>query len=309
MEEFRHVPVLLRETLAILDFRPGGIYVDGTVGSGGHARAILEKTSPSGFLIGLDWDPVALERARRNLAPFTGRFALFEESYASLKSVLQLQSISGVDGVLLDLGLSSDQLEDPERGFAFRTEGPLDMRMSRRGQKTAQDLLQRASVPELSRILWEYGEERWANRIARAIDRRRKKSPIRTSRELAEVIAGAVPRFRGRIHPATRTFQALRIWVNDELKQLQDFLGVCPELLNPGGRVGVISFHSLEDRIVKQVFRTWTRNGRDHAFRLLTPKPVVPSREEVLSNPRARSAKLRAAEKLFPGGPDGRIGL
>jgi 16S rRNA (cytosine1402-N4)-methyltransferase len=308
VQDSRHVPVLLREVVAILEFRPGRVYVDGTVGGGGHARAILEKTSPSGFLIGVDRDAAALDRARENLAPFAGRFALFEESYANLKSVLHSLSMVTVDGVLLDLGLSSDQLEDPERGFTFRAEGPLDMRMGGRTEKTAQEFVNRASVPEMSRIIWEYGEERWANRIARAIDRRRKKNPIRTSRELAEVIAAAVPR-RGRIHPATRTFQAIRIWVNDELQQLNDFLGVCPELLNPNGRVGIISFHSLEDRIVKQAFRSWAKDGRDHAFRLLTRKPVVPSREEVLSNPRARSAKFRAAEKLFPGGPDGRSGL
>lgn len=304
MEESRHVPVLLKEVLATLDFGSGRVYVDGTVGSGGHARAILEKTSPSGFLIGLDWDAAALERARENLAPFAGRFVLVEENYRNLKSVLHSLSMVAVDGILLDLGLSSDQLEDPERGFTFRAEGPLDMRMSRRTEKTAQDLLKRVSVPELSRIIREYGEERWANRIARAIDLQRKKTPIRTSRELAAVIERAVPH-RGRIHPATRTFQAIRIWVNDELNHLKDFLGACSELLHPGGRVGVISFHSLEDRIVKQSFRALAKGGGDHRFRILTPKPVTASREEVLTNPRARSAKFRAAEKMIPGGTDG----
>ncbi len=302
MEGTRHIPVLLNEVLTCLDIRPGRTYVDGTVGGGGHARAILERSSPSGFLIGLDWDGEAIERARRTLSPFAGRFVLVEENFRYLKSVLHSLSVAAVHGILLDLGLSTDQLEDAERGFSFRAEGPLDMRMDRRLQRSAQDLLKRLPVPELSEILRQYGEERFAHRIARAIERRRRKGPIRTSKELAETVEQSVP-YRGRIHPATRTFQALRIAVNDEIQNLRDFLPECAGLLHPGGRLAVISFHSLEDRMVKEQIRKWAK--QEGVFRILTPKPLIPTTEEVAANPRARSAKLRAAEKLTEGGQDG----
>ncbi len=300
MEEQAHLPVLLPEVLEVLDCRPGRVYVDGTVGSGGHSRGILEKSFPGGRLIGLDWDEEAIERSRKNLAAYEGRFELRRANYKDVKSVLESFSLPGVDGILLDLGVSTEQLESRERGFSFRWEAPLDMRMSQETRITAQDLLQRLPAAELELLLRELGEERWARRIARNIIRTRQKAPLRTTRELAEVVARSVPPQRPRIHPATRTFQALRIRVNEELNNLTTFLAEGANLLNPGGRLCILSYHSLEDRIVKNRFREWARGegGKGPAFRLLTPKPMIPSEEEISRNPRARSAKLRAVEKL-----------
>ena len=294
MGDPQHLPVLLQEVVEFLNCQAGRIYVDGTVGSGGHAEAILERSSPTGKLIGLDWDEKAIARAWKRLAPYGNRVELRQENYRNLKSVIESLSLDGVDGILLDLGVSTEQLEDQERGFSFRWEGPLDMRMGREMKITAKDLLQRFSLPELSETLRKYGEERWARRIAKGIVRRRQIKAISTTRELVGVIEKSIPASsrRGRIHPATRTFQALRIAVNGELENLQDFLDQCPDLLHPGGRLCIISFHSLEDRVVKDQFRRWS------SFRILTPKPVIPSPEAVFLNPRARSAKLRAAEKL-----------
>ncbi len=300
MEEQTHLPALLPEVLEILDCRPGRIYADGTVGSGGHSRGILEKSSPTGRLIGLDWDEEAVERSRERLSPFAGRFELRKANFRDLKSVLESLSIPGVDGVLLDLGVSTEQLESRERGFSFRWEAPLDMRMSQETRITAQDLVKRLPAAELELLLRELGEERWARRIARNIVRQRQKAPLRTTRELVEVVERSVPPQRPRIHPATRTFQALRIRVNEELNNLATFLAEGPNLLNPGGRLCILSYHSLEDRIVKNHFREWARavGQKGPAFRLLTPKPMIPSEQEVSRNPRARSAKLRAVEKL-----------
>lgn len=315
MEGSQHRPVLLPEVLEYLNCQPGRVYVDGTVGSGGHARAILERSSPTGRLFGLDWDGQAIRRAQENLAVFGKRVELQKGNFKDLKTVLESFSPVGVDGILLDLGVSTEQLEDRERGFSFRWEAPLDMRMSRDTKVTARDLLQKLSVPEMSDIFRQYGEERWANRIVRAIARQRQIKPLRTTRELVELIEKSAPGRRGRIHPATRIFQALRIAVNDELDNLKAFLGQSTDLLLPGGRLCIISFHSLEDRIVKEHFRQWAKgqNGESPHLRILTPKPVVPSSGEVFANPRARSAKLRAAEKIAEsttkGGGDGRSGL
>jgi 16S rRNA (cytosine1402-N4)-methyltransferase len=294
MEGIRHHPVLLEEVLEILDCRPGRVYADGTVGAGGHSRGVLERSSPTGRLIGLDWDEEALERARKNLSPFAGRFELRRANYRDCRSVLESLFIPGVDGALLDLGVSSEQLESRERGFSFRWDAPLDMRMSQETMTTARELIRKLPAAELERLLREFGEERWARRIARNIVRARQKAPLRTTRELIEVIKRSVPPQRRGIHPATRTFQALRISVNEELNNLRAFLGDAPDLLNPGGRLCIISYHSLEDRIVKNHFREWARGeGRKTpSFALLTPKPVVPSGEEVSRNPRARSAKM-----------------
>jgi 16S rRNA (cytosine1402-N4)-methyltransferase len=300
MEEIRHLPVLLEEVLNVLDCRSGRVYVDGTVGGGGHSREILERSSPAGKVIGLDWDEEALERARKNLSPFAGRFELRRANYRVCKSVLESLSIPGVDGVLLDLGVSSEQLESRDRGFSFRWDAPLDMRMSQETMTTARDLVRKLPAAELETLLRKFGEERWARRIARNIVRRRQKAPLRTTRELVEVIERSVPPQRRGIHPATRTFQALRISVNEELNNLEAFLADAPEFLNSGGRLCIISYHSLEDRIVKNHFREWARGGgrKNTPFALLTPKPVVPSAEEISRNPRARSAKMRAIEKL-----------
>ena len=315
MEDSQHRPVLLAEVLEYLNCRPGRIYVDGTVGSGGHAWAILEQSSPTGKLIGLDWDEQAIGRAEENLAVFGERVELHKDDFKDMKTVLEALSLVGVDGILLDLGVSTEQLEDRERGLSFRWDAPLDMRMSLDTKITARGLLRELSVPKMSDIFHEYGEERWAHRIAKAIGRRRQRKPLRTTRELVEVIEESVPARRGRIHPATRVFQALRIAVNDELNNLKAFLGQSAGLLLPGGRLCVISFHSLEDRIVKEHFRQWAKAAERESprFRILTRKPVVPSYEEVIRNPKARSAKLRAVEKVLEGttngGGDGRSDL
>ncbi len=300
MEPARHLPVLFTEVLEYLNCQPGRVYVDGTVGSGGHSRGILERSSPTGKLVGLDWDEEALERARENLSPFGDRVELRKANFRDLKGVLKSLSIPGVDGIILDLGLSTEQLEDRERGFSFRWDAPLDMRMNRETAITARDLLESLSAEELEALLREFGEERWARRIARNIVRRRERSPLRTTRELVEAIETSVPRQHQRIHPATRSFQALRISVNEELENLRRFLDEAPNLLNSGGRLGIISYHSLEDRIVKNYFRDWAPKGRGKvgAFKQLTRKPVVPSPREVEQNPRARSAKMRFGEKL-----------
>ena len=300
MEEIRHLPVLLEEVLEVLDCRPGRVYADGTMGGGGHSRGILERSSPTGRVIGLDLDEEALERARKNLSPFAGRFELQGANYRDFQTVLKSLSIPTVDGVLLDLGVSSEQLENRDRGFSFRWDAPLDMRMSQETMTTAQDLVRKLPAGELETLLREFGEERWARRIARNIVRARQRAPLRTTRELVEVIERSVPPHRRGIHPATRTFQALRISVNEELNNLEVFLADAPELLNPGGKLCIISYHSLEDRIVKNRFREWARGeGRKNPpVRLLTPKPLVPSGEEISRNPRARSAKMRAIEKL-----------
>jgi len=314
MERSLHRPVLLPEILEYLKCAPSRIYVDGTVGSGGHARAILERSSPTGRLIGLDWDEQAIRRAQENLSDFGKRVELRQKNFKELKSVLESLSLKAVDGILLDLGVSTEQLEDQERGFSFRWDSPLDMRMSRQIKTTAYDLLRKLPAPEIYRILREYGEERWAKRIARAIVHRRQIKPLSTTRELVELVEKSVPYYGGRIHPATRTFQGLRMAVNDELGNLKSFLNQCPGLLFPEGRLCIISFHSLEDRMVKGQFRQWAKGPKDTplSFRMLTPRPVVPSSEEIFLNPKARSAKLRVVEKLgvnIERGEDGRSDL
>jgi len=308
-----HVPVLVEEMLALLAPRPGGTYVDATVGAGGHAEAILERIAPGGRLIGLDRDAEALLVARQRLARFGAAVTLVHANFTRLRQVLGEQGVDAVDGVVMDLGVSSLQLDDPARGFSFQAAGPLDMRMDRSAGETAADLLNRLPEDEVRRILREYGEERWAARIARAIVRAR---PLHTTTELADLVARAIPRRHHprRIHPATRTFLALRIAVNHELEDLEDALPEVVEGLRERGRLCVITFHSLEDRTVKHTFLCLsrecpsgpgpsTRTLRRRMIsaprvRLLTRRPVVPSAEEVARNPRARSAKLRAVERI-----------
>ena len=286
-----HVPVLLDEVLAWLDPRPGQVLVDGTLGGGGHARALAERVGPEGRIVGLDRDPAAIERATETLAgtPTT----LVHSDFRDLPEVLAQLDVSGVDGVLLDLGLSSDQLEDPERGFSFSTEGPLDLRFDPTRGEPAWRLVNRLDEKRLAQLIHEFGEERYSRRIARAVVRRRREKPIRTAAELAELVRRCVPRSPSarRLDPATRTFQALRIAVNHELESLDAALARVPDCLTPGGRFAVISFHSLEDRRVKEAFRD------DARLEVLTRKPVRPRSEEVQQNPRARSAKLRVAQR------------
>jgi len=289
MTVFFHEPVMVEEVCYFL-LRGEGVYVDATVGGGGHARAILERLGPSSMLVGIDRDEEALDVARKTLAPFASRVRLVHERFSRLRDVLALFGLQRVRGILFDLGVSSWQLERGERGFSFRREGPLDMRMDTSWGKTAFDLLHTLSEDELAELFFRFGEEQYARRIAQAIVRYRKKKPITTTTELSELVARVAP--RRRIHPATRVFLALRIVVNDELGELEQALVQLPELLEEGGRVVVLSYHSLEDRLVKRHFR------QSSSLQEVTKKPVFPSPEEVRRNPRARSARLRAAEKV-----------
>lgn len=311
-DAFRHVSVMPGEVLELLAPHAGGLYLDGTVGGGGHARLILEACAPNGRLIGLDRDPAALVAAAGVLGGYGERIVLCHGSFADLEGRLAALGIDLVDGILLDLGVSSHQLDTAERGFSFREDGPLDMRMDPGQQAGAADLLARADADELKRIFRDYGEERWAGRIAREIVRVRTASPLATTRQLAELVCRVVPGGYQpqRIHPATRVFQALRIAVNGELEALREGLAAALRRLRPGGRLAVISFHSLEDRLVKQTFREAASVcscpprlpvcacGRKAQVKILTSRGVRPAEAEVAANPRARSAVLRAVEKL-----------
>ncbi len=286
--EASHVPVMPVETLRLLDPRPGETWVDGTTGGGGHSRLIAEKIGPAGRLIGLDQDRTMLALAAPRLEglPVT----LIPANFDQLAEVLQNLGIPQVDGVLADLGFSSDQLNDPGRGLSFKNDGPLDMRLDGRTGATAANLVNTLSEAGLADVIFEYGEERLSRRIARRIVERRTAKPFETTAELADAVRSCVPRSGG-IDPATRTFQALRIAVNDELGALDRLLALLPKVVRPGGRVGIISFHSLEDRRVKQAFR-----GSPH-WESLTKKPVEAGDDEQARNPRARSAKLRVARR------------
>jgi 16S rRNA (cytosine1402-N4)-methyltransferase len=281
----RHQPVLLAECLEALAVKPGGFYVDGTVGLGGHARAILEASAPDGRLLGVDRDSEALEHAAQALAPFGERARL---EHAEFAKVPELLGDRRADGILLDLGVSSLQLDSAERGFSFQADGPLDMRMDRSQRETAAEAVNRLPEPRLADVLHAWGEEPAARRVARAIVEARRRAPLHTTAELAAVVRRAAYRRPG-LDPATRTFQALRIHVNRELTGLADTLTRLADCLRPGGRLAVISFHSLEDREVKHSFRALEARG----FRALLRKPLRPGEGEVRDNPRARSAKLR----------------
>jgi len=288
-----HEPVLFGEVIRLLDPRPDGVYVDATLGGGGHAEAILEASAPSGVLIGLDRDGEALREVAGRLARFGDRARLVHGSFAELQRHLVGQGKSEVNGILADLGLSSNQLADRARGFSFRAEGPLDMRFDTSEGETAADLVNRLSERELADLLYAYGDERRSRAIARRILARR---PLRTTWDLSRAVGSVLgPGRRGGIDPATRTFQGLRIAVNQELPALESLLAEGPALLARGGRMLVISYHSLEDRAVKMAFRDRARGGE---FRLLTAKPQRPSPEEVRRNRRARSARLRALQRM-----------
>jgi 16S rRNA (cytosine1402-N4)-methyltransferase len=310
--EFAHEPVLAQEVLHYLAPKPGGVYCDATVGGGGHARLILEVSAPDGRLVGIDRDPAAIAAARQHLAEFGERVTLVHGRFGDVAEILQALGVVPLSGIVIDVGVSSPQLDWAERGFSFAKDGPLDMRMDTSRGETALDLVTRASVEQLAGILRDYGEERHSMRIARAIKEAARNGAVRTTGELRSVVVRAMPRAsQERIDPATRTFQALRIAVNEELAELERFLKVFPDLLAPSGRCVIIAFHSLEDRPVKERFREleWTsRLPPDVAAavgertrpicRVLTKKPVTASEEEIRRNPRARSAKLRACERV-----------
>lgn len=314
---YAHRPVMLREALELLAPRPSQRYLDATVGGGGHAREILRRSSPDGALLGLDWDDRAIDAAGRALARFGERAVLRRSEFTRAREVLEQVGWPGVDGVLLDLGLSSHHLDAPERGFGFLGDARLDMRMDRRSPVDAREIVNTLPVRDLEKVIRDFGEEPRARRIALAIDAQRRRGAIETTRTLAETVARALgapgrrrPGARPRTHPATRTFQAVRIAVNRELENLESFLGSAYELLRAGGRLVIISFHSLEDRLVKRAFRKWGRDclcpprtpgcvcGWDRKATALTRKPRVPTSEEVEVNPRARSARLRAVERI-----------
>jgi len=292
-----HKPVLLEEALFFLNPAPGKVIVDATIGLAGHAKEIVQKISPGGTLIGIDRDSESLKIAHERLKSFQGMFKLINENFRNLKEILKSIGIEKVDGVLLDLGVSSLQLDRGDRGFSIKNNGPLDMRMDKDQVLTAKDLVNSLREDELSHLIRDFGEERFHRRIAGNIVNMRRKNQIKTTGELAEVIIASIPysRRHGRIHPATRTFQALRIKVNDELCALEEVLKGLPHILKNGARACVVSFHSLEDRIVKNIFRELAKEG---LFRILTKRIVTAGEKEIFENPRARSAKLRAIEAL-----------
>ena len=302
-----HQPVLYKEIIHALQPTRGGRYVDGTLGAGGHARGILEACAPDGLLLGLDVDPQALALARETLAPYEPRIRLVQASYTTLKDQLAVADWDAVDGIVLDLGASSMQFDTAERGFSFMQDGPLDMRFGPNALQSAADILNSLSEKDIADLIFRYGEDRDARKIARAIVDNR---PLHTTRELVAVIEKASPRRGERVHPATQTFQALRIVVNDELASVESVLPQAVAGLKSGGRLAVISFHSLEDRIVKEYFRSQSKDlinppyeriyevERKAVIKEINRKPIVASEEEIKNNPRARSAKLRVIEKV-----------
>lgn len=312
MPEHMHIPVMLAEVLAVLRPEPGGRYADGTIGGGGHAAAILAASSPSGWLYGCDRDGAAVEAAERGLADFLGRFQIRQANFAELAEWVPADSC---DGVLLDLGVSSPQLDEAGRGFSFQQDGPLDMRMDRRQTMTAATLVNEKTVEELANIFWELGGERDARRFARAIAREREHRPFETTRRLAELIEQLAPRHGRKAHPATRVFQAIRMVVNDEVGSLQSGLAGALKILKSGGRLAVITFHSLEDRIVKGFGRARAldytfpggmdvpelRKPRAPELKWVQRKAIQPNDAEVASNPRSRSAQLRVMQKAGGG--------
>ncbi|HCP71663.1 MAG TPA: 16S rRNA (cytosine(1402)-N(4))-methyltransferase [Clostridiales bacterium] len=311
MSEFHHVSVLLEECIEGLAIKPDGIYVDGTLGGAGHSSRIAAKLT-TGRLIGIDRDNVALAAAAERLKPYEDRVTLVHANFCDMDQALQELGIDKVDGILLDLGVSSPQLDDAQRGFSYMTDAPLDMRMNGEDVRDARQIVNTWSYEELRRILYDYGEERFAPRIAAAICRRREQAPIETTLELVDVIKSAMPAsaLREKQHPAKRSFQAIRIAVNDELGAVETVMKKAVPLLNPGGRLAVITFHSLEDRIVKNAMAEAAKGctcppsfpvcvcGKKPQVRIVTRKPIVSGEEELERNPRARSAKLRICEKL-----------
>ncbi len=310
---YRHIPVMLNEAINYLNCRPGKTYTDCTLGGSGHAKAICERILPDGLLIGIDQDIDAITNAQKALQPYTSHIRLFHGNFINLPQFLAQIEIGAVDGILLDLGLSLHQLENSGRGFSFQKDEPLDMRMDKRSATRAGDLVNNLAEDALRKIFKTYGEERWSKQVARRIVKQRGQKKIQTSRELARIVCDAVPRRKPaaqRIHPATRVFMALRIAVNEELEVLSRFMAGVADWLNPEGRLCVLSFHSLEDRIVKQHIQAWEKGctcppkvpecvcGKKPLMRSLTKKVVRPGEDEIQINPMARSTRLRAAERI-----------
>jgi 16S rRNA (cytosine1402-N4)-methyltransferase len=310
---YRHIPAMLKEVIFYLNCRPGIVCVDCTLGGCGHARAICEKIIPGGLLIGIDQDIDAVTNAEKVLQNYSSKIHLFHGNFIRLPEYLENLNIASVDGLLLDLGLSLHQLENSGRGFSFKKDEPLDMRMDIRSPRTAENLINRLSQEDLKKLFREYGEERWADRIARNIASVRRHKKISTSKQLAQIIIDSIPEYaasKQKIHPATRVFMALRIAVNQELEKLKTFMEHAAGFLKPGGRLCVLSFHSLEDRIVKQGLKALEKGcscppqlpqcvcGQTPQLRILTKKVVRPTAAEVTANPMARSTRLRAAEKI-----------
>jgi 16S rRNA (cytosine1402-N4)-methyltransferase len=310
---YRHIPAMLNEVIFYLNCRPGIVTVDCTVGGCGHAKAICEKVSPSGLFIGIDQDVDAITNAEKILQDYSSNVHLFHGNFIRLPEYMMQLNIASVDGILLDLGLSLHQLENSGRGFSFRKDEPLDMRMDIQSPQTAENLINRLEQEDLRKLFKNYGEERWAKQIAHKIVKVRKQKKIRTSKQLTQIIIDAIPGHalsKQKIHPATRVFMALRIAVNQELERLKTFMEQVADFLNPGGRLCVLSFHSLEDRIVKQHLKALEKGcscppqlpicvcGQNPQVSILTKKVVRPTTEEVIANPMARSTRLRAAEKL-----------
>lgn len=309
--EFKHISVLLEESVKALDIKEDGVYVDGTLGGGGHSYRILAQC-PKTALIGIDRDPEAIEAAKKRLNKFSGRVTFVNRNFGEIKDILNELGIEFINGAVLDLGVSSYQLDNAGRGFSYMNNAPLDMRMNRSDDLSAYDVINRYSLDELTRIFFEYGEEKWSRRIADFIIREREKKPIETTFELVDIIKAAIPK-KARLdggHPAKRIFQAVRIEVNGELRILEAAIKDFIDVLAPGGRLAVITFHSLEDRIVKQTFAALAKGctcpkefpvcvcGKKPQIRLLTRKPIEPGKEEIENNSRSKSAKLRVAEKL-----------
>jgi 16S rRNA (cytosine1402-N4)-methyltransferase len=310
--EFHHVPVLINQTIEYLNIKPDGIYVDCTLGGGGHSQAIISKLGSKGVLIGIDQDKTAIEAASKRLGQYEARFEAVHSNYKNITRIVTGLGFKEIDGVIFDLGVSSHQLDTSERGFSYNHDAPLDMRMDQRAQLTAEDLVNSLSEADLADIIWRYGEERWSKRIAQFIVERRKYAPLKTTGQLVDVIKAAIPAGARREgpHPAKRTFQALRIGVNKELDVLETGLQDAVTLLKKGGRIGVITFHSLEDRVVKDIFKNLAKGcecppsfpicvcEKRSLLRIITKKPLVPTEQELKQNPRARSAKLRIGEKF-----------
>ncbi len=309
---FHHVTVLRDEAVAGLNIRPGGIYVDCTLGGAGHSSLIASQLTEGGRLIAIDQDDWALDNARERLSAYMDRVTLVKSNFRHIKDIVSDLGLDGVDGVLFDLGVSSPQLDEGERGFSYNADAPLDMRMDQQAALTAYDIINEWDEEEIAKVIWEYGEEKFSRRIARQIVQYRAKQPVQTTGELVELIKEGIPAAARRTgpHPAKRTFQAIRIAVNDELNAFKEAVADAISVLRPEGRVSVITFHSLEDRICKQVYQELSKGctcppsfpicacGNKATVKVITRKPILPSAEELEANPRARSAKLRVAEKL-----------